>query len=557
MLKINLKMYLYLYCICLLLSPNNTFATTYNIGPGQTYETFVNLVAAITLQPGDVVDGGGNTFTEKWSPNNSGSSLGGDITLQNATIDGSGETQAFFANTRDYITLDNIHFIGGSSESVRFQGGTDNITITNCEFTNNIEETLKIDYGTNITVDSNTFNQSAKESIYFNTNGVSYVTDSYITNNTLNSVEGVTTSTFSIQVNSSDNTEITGNTINNCAGISVSGGDSLIISNNSIDHTGNGIVLTGTTNFTLSNNNVSRSVAGGYGVITQSNASGSSSNNSVNGSYLRGFSINNTSNITSNNDSVTSCGYDGVEGHGFYILGSSVVVLNYPLASNCTGDGFSANETSTVTINKGFAKNNGNVSGVGSGDGYTAHDTATLNVNSSFGLLNYKSGIMVVGGSSGEVKNSTFYNNYETSQGGNFGISIGSTGTWVVKNNITSGHELEIHVPAGSISGGLTFSSDYNLFDNNRGGDTYSYEDSTSSNILGWKTDSGQDINSLEFSPLFSSSTPTLASGFTLTQFSPAIDSGTNVGLTTDYSGNSIYGTPDIGAYEYQPPYTI
>ncbi len=37
----------------------------------------------------------------------------------------------------------------------------------------------------------------------------------------------------------------------------------------------------------------------------------------------------------------------------------------------------------------------------------------------------------------------------------------------------------------------------------------------------------------------------------------PSIDSGTDVSLTSDYSGNSIYGTPDIGAYEYQPPYTF
>ncbi|MHB1163492.1 MAG: TIGR03790 family protein [Minisyncoccota bacterium] len=48
------------------------------------------------------------------------------------------------------------------------------------------------------------------------------------------------------------------------------------------------------------------------------------------------------------------------------------------------------------------------------------------------------------------------------------------------------------------------------------------------------------------------------ASDFTLTQLSPAIDTGTPVsGRTTDILGNPIYGTPDIGPYEYQPPYTI
>ena len=46
-------------------------------------------------------------------------------------------------------------------------------------------------------------------------------------------------------------------------------------------------------------------------------------------------------------------------------------------------------------------------------------------------------------------------------------------------------------------------------------------------------------------------------SNLTLDFTSPAIDSGTSVGLSTDYAGNSIYGNPDIGAYEYQPPYTF
>lgn len=45
---------------------------------------------------------------------------------------------------------------------------------------------------------------------------------------------------------------------------------------------------------------------------------------------------------------------------------------------------------------------------------------------------------------------------------------------------------------------------------------------------------------------------------FTLQQFSPDIDAGIAIsGLTTDILGNHIYGTPDIGPYEYQPPYTI
>jgi hypothetical protein len=39
---------------------------------------------------------------------------------------------------------------------------------------------------------------------------------------------------------------------------------------------------------------------------------------------------------------------------------------------------------------------------------------------------------------------------------------------------------------------------------------------------------------------------------FTLSSSSPAINTGVDVGLTTDYLGNPIVGVPDIGAYEYQ-----
>ncbi|MDO8593124.1 MAG: polysaccharide deacetylase family protein, partial [bacterium] len=46
-------------------------------------------------------------------------------------------------------------------------------------------------------------------------------------------------------------------------------------------------------------------------------------------------------------------------------------------------------------------------------------------------------------------------------------------------------------------------------------------------------------------------------SNYNLQSISPAIDVGTNLSLTTDYLGNPIYGLPDIGGYEYQPPYTV
>lgn len=70
---------------------------------------------------------------------------------------------------------------------------------------------------------------------------------------------------------------------------------------------------------------------------------------------------------------------------------------------------------------------------------------------------------------------------------------------------------------------------------------------------LSWTTatDSQHDISSDSFF------VDVANNDFSLQSTSPAIDSGTNVGLSTDHAGNSIYGIPDIGAYEYQPPYTV
>ena len=57
------------------------------------------------------------------------------------------------------------------------------------------------------------------------------------------------------------------------------------------------------------------------------------------------------------------------------------------------------------------------------------------------------------------------------------------------------------------------------------------------------------EIHSINSDPLFTS-----FSNFKLLPTSPAINTGTNVSLTSDYLGNPIVGLPDIGAYEFQAP---
>ena len=59
----------------------------------------------------------------------------------------------------------------------------------------------------------------------------------------------------------------------------------------------------------------------------------------------------------------------------------------------------------------------------------------------------------------------------------------------------------------------------------------------------------GLDVHSTAENPLL---TDPDNNDYTLTTSSPAKNTGTDVGLTVDYSGNPIVGAPDRGAFEFQ-----
>ena len=91
---------------------------------------------------------------------------------------------------------------------------------------------------------------------------------------------------------------------------------------------------------------------------------------------------------------------------------------------------------------------------------------------------------------------------------------------------------------------------DYNGYYNTSSEHTRWHWDGTNYLELGdWQTATNQDANSVYGDPLFNDA----ANGdFTLQTGSPAINAGTDVGLTQDINGNPIVGNPDIGAYEKQ-----
>lgn len=126
-----------------------------------------------------------------------------------------------------------------------------------------------------------------------------------------------------------------------------------------------------------------------------------------------------------------------------------------------------------------------------------------------------------------------------------------STGT-LIKNNIFYGRDGYSHISVSNDGSSIGISN-YNLFWNDAGsGMDYNAVGTTYSSFAAWQA-AGYDTNSNSVNPVFQS----IDDDFNLQYTSPSIDAGTNVSLTTDFLGNSIYGTPDIGAYEYQPPYII
>lgn len=96
-----------------------------------------------------------------------------------------------------------------------------------------------------------------------------------------------------------------------------------------------------------------------------------------------------------------------------------------------------------------------------------------------------------------------------------------------------------------------TVNIDYNLhWSDSVGGDPGIRYGSVYPTWVQWRS-WGYDTHGVNANPLF---TNAAGNDFTLQSSSPAIDNGTNVGLTTDFAGNPVPSgnAPDIGAYEYQ-----
>ena len=169
----------------------------------------------------------------------------------------------------------------------------------------------------------------------------------------------------------------------------------------------------------------------------------------------------------------------------------------------------------------------------------------------------YTANIHVDANSTGDSNGNTIYNN--TSYGGYWGIKANN---WqgdgknyflnnIFKNNIaigaTTGQQLYVTVGADN-TGGLGSGNvyEFNCFGAESAG-FIQWGNTSMSSYNAWEISYGRPTHSIKFDPKF---IDVSLNDFKLRNDSLCIDTGANVGLTRDYSGNSILNSPDIGAYE-------
>lgn len=183
-------------------------------------------------------------------------------------------------------------------------------------------------------------------------------------------------------------------------------------------------------------------------------------------------------------------------------------------------------------------------------------------------IISAARGIDLKGGGSNNIYNNTVYAKLlyalQFDDSGSETYATGNT----LKNNIFDASDGATYTTYFSQSYLNSNINNYFDFNNYQAGSTALFYDVSGNiaNLLALKSlwsgllppYQNSDTNSIETETQFISP----GTNFTLQTLSGAIDSGTLIAgfttsTTTDHAGNPLYGTPDIGAYEYQPPYTL
>jgi len=253
-----------------------------------------------------------------------------------------------------------------------------------------------------------------------------------------------------------------------------------------------------------------------------------------------GITTNSSTNLTINSANLHHNGGDGLT----QTIGS--VTVNDSIADSNGGDGWHAGGAGTLNLHRVVGSNNGSALTT-TGDGATAHENCTLNIDYSMFVGNWNTGVGVTGaGCSGSVYNCTLINNGHLSSDerrSNIWIDA-STGTWVLRNNITDLADFSFTVTNPAT---VTIDTDYNLY-----GEGVFKSGVVAQDFATWKANAGiDDSHSVVAAPLLDAQYHPLSN-------SPAINAGAIIaGIhdqatpATDINGTQVLGTPDIGAVEY------
>ena len=288
-----------------------------------------------------------------------------------------------------------------------------------------------------------------------------------------------------------------------------------------------------------------------------------------------------------NNNTVRNS-FSNHNGNGFFVLESynntfvscfSNDNIKYPYLPNQDGHGFGIQDSTAVIENSSSINDNGAFIIDSNAVGTTIirnNYAFASNLLGPFAVGSIPSGakVYIYGNIVSNLLGSTeyyatpgdvyFYNNILFGQGNGLDYNIAdyfaNADNYHLKNNFyyatTSTANSNFRI-ISLITGSIE--SDYNSFYFPNGITEISHDGINYPNISSWSLASGQDNHSFSLDPrwLNTSGYMNTSSDFKLQWNSPAIDAGTDVNLTTDYYGNPVYGNPDIGAIEYQPPYNI
>ena len=454
-------------------------------------------------------------------------------------------------NAVSNITLSNLTVTGcGGGGFLSQNGGCTNCTIENSTFSNNGSfdaNGINIDAGSNITIDNVTANDNAGPGFVTDT-----VTDLTISDSTFNSNGDVTAGAgIYIATSTASSITITGTTTNSnathgvqCDGTISSPLDITITDHTANSNTTNGVYTVSCVNLTIMNSTMNQNSSSG--IDGSATLSATISNNTVSSNSNHGMNFNGTNNSTISDNTVSGNSSYGIV---FSTFSSGNTVSGNTVSDNLNGIGFSQSNSGVVTRNTINGHTGANTSGIVITNSDEVTVTNNIIYDNTYGM------IIMNGADDNKMINNTFFNN---STIGilvmNMGIG-GATGS-VLTNNIFSSNldsgEMGISVDADSISG---FTSDYNLF-NWPAGVTYGqWSGVDHASLAEWQQASGQDTNSIEGDPLFTSTTSGSENLHLSGAASPCIDAGTSDSNTppTDidnatrpYDGSLV----DIGADE-------